>query len=602
MKNIKIVLIFLILFNIKVKAYNKAPVDITTLNVYEIQEQIDKGYLTYELLIKLYLDRIEAYDSKYNAIISINENAIAEAKKCDLEYKEKGRSNILWCMPIIVKDNIDVKGMATTAGAKALEDSIPNNDSYVVSKLKEKGMIILAKSNMSQYAFSAGSSVSSYGTAHNAYNLNYSSYGSSGGSAVAVAVQYAPFALGTDTNSSLRAPAAANNVIGFRSTFDLISTKGIIAYDITRDVVGPITKTVAENALILEALTGNEYNNFKAASLKGKTIAVLDQFLYGDSSVGGTATGSTYSEIVTLFEEAVKKMENAGAKVIHLKDFYAYKYELVGNNTMGGWTMCHAFNDYIKNTSSSIKSFYGLANASGNIYSLWDNYNNCSRDITEIKLMESKKKEYREYVNKIFKENKIDAIIYPNSKNKILKTTESGAKITSSSISPVLGLPAVSMPLGFDKSGLPYGIEFLTTKNNESKLYEIIYAYEQINNTYVLPEIAPSLYEVPEVVEKLKQLYESGLKIELSTLVKLINKELNSDKLKLEIKEFFLNYNDYEDVKEYAEGLILKYEKLKEESTSYVKNLKSIAATALIIALFLLVLISRKNKKKKRKR
>lgn len=601
MKYIKIVLIFLILFNMKIKAYNKAPVDITKLNVYEIQEQIDKGYLTYELLIKLYLDRIEAYDSKYNAIISINENAIAEAKKCDLEYKEKGRSNILWCMPIIVKDNIDVKGMATTVGAKALKDSIPNNDSYVVSKLKEKGMIILAKSNMSQYAFKANSSISSYGTVHNAYNLNYSSYGSSGGSAVAVAVQYAPFALGTDTNSSLRAPAAANNVIGFRSTFDLISTKGIFAYDITRDVVGPITKTVAENALILETLTDGEYN-LENASLKGKTIAVLDQLLYGDSSIGLTATSSTYSEIITLFEEAISKMEKAGAKVIHLKDFYAYKYEVLDNNTMGGWTMCYAFNNYIKNTSSSIKSFYGLANASGNIYSLWNNYDNCSRDITEIKLMEAKKKEYRAYVEEVFDKNKIDAIVYPNSKNKLLKTNEDESKIISYVMAPVLGLPAVSMPLGFDKSGLPYGIEFVTTKNNESKLYEIIYGYEQVNNTYVLPEIAPSLYEVPESVEKLKQLYESGLKIELSTLVKLINKELNPDKTELEIKEFFLNYNDYEDVEEHAKTLILKYEKLKEESTSYVKYLKKVIATILIIALFLLVLISRKRKKKRRKR
>lgn len=601
MKYIKIVLIFLILFNVKIKAYNKAPVDITKLNVYEIQEQIDKGYLTYELLIKLYLDRIEAYDSKYNAIISINENAIAEAKKCDLEYKEKGRSNILWCMPIIVKDNIDVKGMATTVGAKALKDSIPNNDSYVVSKLKEKGMIILAKSNMSQYAVKANSSISSYGTVHNAYNLNYSSYGSSGGSAVAVAVQYAPFALGTDTNSSLRAPAAANNVIGFRSTFDLISTKGIFAYDITRDVVGPITKTVTENALILETLTDGEYN-LENASLKGKTIAVLDQFLYGDSSLGLTATSSTYSEIITLFEEAISKMEKAGAKVIHLKDFYAYKYEVLDNNTMGGWTMCYAFNNYIKNTSSSIKSFYGLANASGNIYSLWNNYDNCSRDINYTKTMESKKKEYRAYVEEVFDKNKIDAIVYPNSKNKLLKTTEDDSKIISYVMAPVLGLPAVSMPLGFDKSGLPYGIEFVTTKNNESKLYEIIYGYEQVNNTYVLPEIAPSLYEVPESVEKLKQLYESGLKTELSTLVKLINKELNPDKIELEIKEFFLNYNDYEDVEEDAKTLILKYEKLKEESTSYVKYLKKVIATILIIALFLLVLISRKRKKKRRKR
>ena len=135
MKYIRIVLVFLILFITNVKAYNKAPVDITELDVYEIQEAIDKGYLTYELLIKLYLDRIEAYDKNYHAIISINENAIEEAKKCDIEFQKNGRNNILWCMPIIIKDNIDVKGMATTAGSKALADSLPNEDADVIKKL-----------------------------------------------------------------------------------------------------------------------------------------------------------------------------------------------------------------------------------------------------------------------------------------------------------------------------------------------------------------------------------------------------------------------------------------------------------------------------------
>ena len=170
MKYIKIVLIFF-LFSLKVSAYFEAPVDITKMDIFEIQESIDKGYLNYENLVKLYLDRINTYDSKYKAIININENAIEEAKKCDLEYQKNGRSNILYCIPIIVKDNIDVKGLPTTAGSLALKDSIPNEDAYVIKKLKEKGMIILAKANMSAFAFSATSSASAYGTVKNAYDL-----------------------------------------------------------------------------------------------------------------------------------------------------------------------------------------------------------------------------------------------------------------------------------------------------------------------------------------------------------------------------------------------------------------------------------------------
>ena len=600
MKYIKIVLIFFFAVITNVKAYSKAPVDITKLDVYEIQEAIDNGYLTYELLIQLYLDRIEAYDSNYNAIISINEEALNEAKKCDLEYEEQGRPNVLWCLPIIVKDNIDVKGMATTVGAKALADSFPNEDAMVIKKLKEKGMIILAKSNMSQYAFKAGSSVSSYGTVHNAYNLAYSSYGSSGGSAVAVALQYAPFALGTDTNSSLRAPAAANNVIGFRSTLNLIDTKGIVAYDITRDVVGPISKSVAENALILETLTGNSYD-VSDSTFEGKTIAVLDQFLYGDSSIGGIATSSTYSEIVRLFEDALIKMEEAGANIIHLEDFYSYKYELAGNNTMGGWTMCHAFNDYIKGTSSKISSFYELAAASGNIYSLWNNYDKCSVNISYTKTMENKKEEYRNYVNTIFEKYAIDAIVYPNSKNKLLKTNESNSKIASYAIAPVLGLPAVSMPLGFDNLGLAYGIEFLTLKNNEQELYEIITAYENVNHHSKLPEIAPALYEVPESVDKLKEIHESGLKVNLPPVIKILTDDFNVEPLENKIADFFLNYNDYEDVDETAKSLIKEYETLKDESSVYIKKLKKIIVLIIIATIILLIFLSRRLKKAKRK-
>lgn len=599
MKYIKILLVLFLMGISRIEAYYEAPVDITKLNVYEIQDQIDKGYLTYELLIRLYLDRIEAYDKNYKAIISINENAISEAQKCDLEYKKNRRTNILWCIPIIVKDNIDVKGLPTTVGSKALSDSYPNDDAFVIQKLKEKGMIVLAKANMSQYAFSASSSSSYYGTVKNAYDLAYSSYGSSGGSAVAVAAQYAPFALGTDTNSSLRAPASANGVVGFRSTFGLIDTKGIFAYDITRDVVGPITKTASENALIMEALTGKKMDASKT-SLEGKKIAVLDQFLYGDSNVYGTATTNTDSEIVKLFEEAVKKMEESGATIIHLKDFYLSKYETIGDKTLGGSTMCHAFKNYIKNTSSKIKTFYDLANASGNIYSLWSYYAKCDVNVDVIKNYDSVKEPFSKALKTLFETEKIDAIIYPNSKRKLLKHGEESARITSYAIAPVLGVPAISMPLGFDKDGLSYGIEFLSQKNCESELYEIVSAYEKINPTYKLPAIAPNLYELPEEVQLLKDEYEKGIKLDISTIIRIINKDLNTDKLERKISDFFHNYNDYDDKVRTAKNLLNEYEELTIKSIKYIKVLK-IRIFGLIIFLFIIiVLLFKKNCKPKK--
>ena len=596
MKKIKIILVFLIFFISNIKAYNEAPIDITTMDVYEIQDAIDKGYLTYELLIRLYLDRIDAYDKNYKAIITINKNAVEEAKKCDVEYKKNGRSNILFCMPIIVKDNIDVKGMPTTAGSKALSDSYPNEDAAVIKKLKEKGMIVIAKSNMSEFAFSSSSSVSYYGTVHNAYNLDYSSYGSSGGSAVAVAARYAPFALGTDTNSSLRAPAAANNVIGFRPTLNLIETKGIFAYDITRDAVGPITKTVKENILLMNAMSSKDYNIPEDNSLSGKNIVVLDQFM----------PSSTYNEIKTMFNNSVKKLEEAGANIIHLNNVYSSDYEYIGNSTMGGWTMCYAFNKYIKNTSSKIKTFYDLASANTNTYSLWENYNRCNVSISYIDTIETQKSNFRKTINTVITKYNVDAFIYPTHTGKVLRIGESNSGGNSYKIAPVLGLPAVSVPLGFDSSGLAYGIEFMGTKNSENKLYEIIYEYEKLNHNYKLPDIAPALYTIPDSVNNLKGLYEALLNNKGYILNYLVLKGQEE-----EIKEYFQNYNDFENKSEEAGniyentigalksvGYIYDEETKTLNKSVFLIMIKALLYLAVIYLLYRVLNLSKKKKKK----
>lgn len=569
MKYIRVGLIVFFLSILGCKAYYEAPVDITSMSIYEIQEAVDKGYLNYKLIVNLYLDRINAYDSNYKAMISINQDAIKEAEACDLEYQKNGRSNILFCIPIIVKDNIDVKGMATTAGSKGLADNYPNEDAYVIKKLKEKGMIILGKSNMSFFAMSASNSVSYYGAVHNAYNLNKSSYGSSGGSAVAVSLSYAPVALGTDTNSSLRAPASANNVIGFRSTLGLIDTKGIIAYDITRDVVGPITRNTTDSALLMSALTGNDYSI--KGNLEGKVIGVIDQF-------------KDDSDINNLVNQAIKKMEDKGAKIVHLSNFWSSTYENVGNSTLGGWTMCSAFNSYIKNTTGTIKNFYQMASAKNNTYSLWNNYNKCDMSLSYTNTMEKNKTSYREYVNKVFKDNKLDAIIYPTMTSKVVGVTETTSSIKSSKIASVLGLPAVAVPMGF-VSGLPYGLEFVSLKNNESTLYEIIKGYEE-DSSYVLSSIAKPLYTVGPNVELLKTEYENTTKYEKYLK---INSDLK-DKYN-EIKEFFSNYNEIEDKEDKAIELYNSYQQLLIESMTTINIINLISSDQVLQCLLIVLII-----------
>ena len=211
----KIFILFLALFHLNVFALTEAPIDITNMDITTISDALDKKIITSENLIKIYLERIEKYNDKYNALITVNDNAISEAQKLDEERANGNVRSILHGIPIIVKDNIDALNMPTTDGSKNLSDNYPIKDAEAIKKLKDAGAIIIAKSNMSKYAFYASSSTSDFGTVKNAYNIKYSSYGSSGGSAVSVALNFAVAALGTDTNSSVRLPASANSLVGF---------------------------------------------------------------------------------------------------------------------------------------------------------------------------------------------------------------------------------------------------------------------------------------------------------------------------------------------------------------------------------------------------
>lgn len=235
------------------------PVDPSYMNIYEIQEAIDYGYFTYETLMKFYLERIEAYDEQYHAFITLNEDALKQARQMDLEYQKTGRRSLLHGLPIAVKDNIDVVGFPTTAGTKALLDSYPYKNAPLIQKLLDAGAIIIGKTNMSEFALYAAESNSSFGKVTNAYHTKYTSYGSSGGTAVAVAANFAVAGIGTDTGVSIRLPSSANGVVGMRGTYGLIDTDGIIKFDDSRDVAGPITRNVEDNAILLSILTDIKY-------------------------------------------------------------------------------------------------------------------------------------------------------------------------------------------------------------------------------------------------------------------------------------------------------------------------------------------------------
>lgn len=546
----KKIFLFFVLLPLNVVALTKAPIDITKYDINGISKLLDEGIINSETLVNLYLDRIAEYED-YNAIITINDEAINEAKKLDQERASGKVRSVIHGIPIIVKDNIDVLGMPTTAGTKSLKDNYPKNDAEVIKRLKEAGAIILAKSNMSEFAFQASSSRSSYGTVKNAYNKSYSSYGSSGGSAVSVALNLAPAALGTDTNSSIRVPASASSLVGYRPTFGNVSSDGVLPYDPNRDTVGLLTKSADDSIILTNIITDVKITN-QLTDLKGINIGVPSKFLKGSDKNNLLENKETYNEIYNLMVSAINKMKDNGANIIYIDEYYTYTEDYEVTNSYSGFLFCDSFNKYIKNTTGTIRSFEGLYNSSNKITDLKDYYRNCQTTKTMDEKNQLKNK-YKTYLEKIYKDNNLDVIVYPTTKNKLLKQGTTGIINTSAHAASTVGFPAISMPLGFDSDKLPYGIEFMALNNEDNKLFNIVSIYEDIN-IIDYPTIAPSLYTIDEEVTKLLNNYLGNQKI-------LFKKSWNK-----KVKTYLTNYNDSEDVineakilnKEYQKRLLLK--------------------------------------------
>lgn len=576
-----------------VSALTKAPVDVTTMSIEELLDAMDKGYLTSETLVNIYLERIEAYDDMFNSINQINEHAVEQAKELDKERDNGKLRGKLHGIPILVKCNIDVYGIPTTGGTKSLKDNYPKENSYVVQRLIDEGAIILGSTNMSELAFSAKNSYSSYGYVRNVFNTDYTPYGSSGGSAVAVTAAFAAASLGTDTNSSVRLPASGAGLVGIRPTTGLISSKGVIPYDTTRDTVGVLSRTVFDNALLLSVISKKEdvELNKKDYSLEGITIGVTTQYVKGSSSESGV-TGLTDSDIYKLLEKSISELEEAGAKIVYLDKFVKSSNLTIASNTQAGITMCDGFNEYIKGTTGTIRSFKDLVNSSGHVYGLSGYLAGCNGKNQSLDKKEERKKTYRDYVHSYFKDYDLDVILYPTLKNKVFSYKEGNNVSPGSSLGSVIGYPSVTVPMGFIED-FSYGIEFLGLPYSENIIYKISNAYEFINENKVsTSKLTPGLYQVPESVTKLLILYEQVLIVDTK-----IDDVLEWKK---SVKKFINNYSGISDVDEKAKELLNNYDKqlIEMKSTKgYEKGINIFLYVTIFMMVVSLLIIFKEIKK-----
>ena len=589
----KIFILFLILIPFNVFALTKAPIDITNETVASLSKALNEEIITSEQLINIYLERIKEYNNQYNALITINENAINEAKELDKERQNGNIKSSIHGIPIIVKDNIDVLGTATTAGSKALSDNYPNEDALIIQKLKEAGAIIIAKANMSKFAFYASSSSSDYGTVKNAYNLAYLSYGSSGGSAVSVALNFAPIAIGTDTNASVRLPAQAASLIGYRPTLGLISRTGIIPYDPERDTPGIIGKTIEDIITITNIIKGKDENDNKTydsetlkiskINLQNITLGISETFLNGSNENILSENKETNEEVKNLLTSALDKIKDSGITIKVIENYYTTTVDSDVAKSYSGYQFCDKFNEYILNHQGSIETFEELAALTPGLEGYVEECNSKTDQIYKDGL----KQEYKDYIEDIMKENNLDAIIYPSSKNKILELGTTGIINLSAHASSTINYPSITIPIGYDSDNLPYSLEIMTKTQNDEFLLSLA---NKINSLRLYESKNPlsSLYEVDEEVTKLIQKYD-----------KRYNKKntLFNKKWLKKVKNYFKDYQNIEKPETEAKKLNQNYY----VSLIITFIIQCIVAIT-ILAILLLVRKHLKIQKKRRKR
>ena len=313
------------------------PVDADTFDVLrydettiaDIQAAFKAKTLTCRMLVQMYLDRIDAYDKKgpaLNAIVVINPDALKVADTLDTKLTQSGPVGPLHCVPLIVKDNYETTDMSTSAGSLSLKGVMSKTDAFQIKKLREAGALMLAKSNMAEFAFDPMETVNSLlpGYTRNPYALDRVTAGSSGGTAAAVAANFGAVGLGTDTGNSIRGPASHTSLVGIRSTMGLTSRDGIVPLFLDKDIGGPLARNVADAVAIFDVIAGYDPADQVTAASQGKRAASYVAFLDKDG-VRGMRLGAvrqlftpqnTDPEVMKRMEQALVDLGRLGAQIV----------------------------------------------------------------------------------------------------------------------------------------------------------------------------------------------------------------------------------------------------------------------------------------------
>ena len=484
--------------------------------VAELQAAMQRGQLTSESLTNWYLARIRTIDPKVNSIIEVNPDAVAVARQRDRERRNRTVKGPLHGIPVVIKDNIDTADkMKTTAGSLALLDApAPKKDAFIVQRLRDAGAVIIAKTNLSEWAnFRDENSISGWsgrgGQTRNPYILDRNACGSSSGTGVAIAANLATVGIGTETDGSILCPSSINGIVGLKPTIGLVSRGGIIPIAASQDTAGPMTRTVADTAVLMNVIDSVDPSD---SAMKGKREKVDYTIFLKQDGLRGARIGvardywGRNATVDKVTNAALEVLKRQGTVLVDVKfpnlqkfgdaEFTILKYEFkdgleryLRERGAKHTTLAELVKFNNDNAAKELKYFgQSIMEASAK---LGDLNSKEYKDAVET----ARKYAAEEGIDEVMDKNRLDAVVAPSNAPTWMIDTVSGdcgsGYVGSSSMPAVAGYPNITVPAGIAKE-LPIGVSFFGKAFTEGKLIQYAYAFEQATKARRKPKFLPT--------------------------------------------------------------------------------------------------------------
>jgi amidase len=510
------------------RAQSPQPFQVYEASISQIESALVARRLTCHALVEQYLRRIDTYDKKgpaLNALVELNQHALEQADELDRRFQTSGPVGALHCVPMIVKDNFETIGLQSAAGSLALKGFVSAKDAFLVKRVKQAGAIVLAKSNMAEWAFSPYETVSSIlpGYTKNPYALDRVTAGSSGGTAAAVAASFGAIGLGSDTGNSIRGPSSHQALVGIRSTMGLTSRAGVVPLNLLADIAGPMGRSVEDVVTVFQVIVGEdpddpvtmrgndvqpglrpsghpaEIPHYRTAlvrdGLNGARLGVLRQAYERDS---------TDQEIVRVFTAAIEELKRAGATVIDPAPVDLANIRRAQNaGTCGGFK--YDINRYLAGLGNAVpvhsldeivRSRRFHPSVELRLVRAQESTENNGTESAACKGEADYREQFRAAVLATMDAEKLDAFIYPTWSNppRLIGDLNTPHGDNSQVFSPTTGFPSINVPMGSTRDGvLPAGMTLFGRAWSEATLIKLAYSYEQTTHHRKPPASTPPL-------------------------------------------------------------------------------------------------------------